>query len=112
MEQLIGQSLQVMPVAAIPVVIVVLGLYWIYRKTMVIQKDRELTKRTRDADSTELHDKILKHDFLIGQLKDNQTLQAQILEDLRDAVSAMNVGVAKLEVSVTTLTEAVKELKK
>ena len=112
MEQLIGQSLQVMPVAAIPVVIVVLGLYWIYRKTMIIQKDRELTKKTRDADSTELHDKILKHDFLIGQLKDNQTLQAQILEDLRDAVSAMNVGVAKLEVSVTTLTEAVKELKK
>lgn len=112
MEQLIGQSLQVMPVAAIPVVIVVLGLYWIYRKTMIIQKDRELTKKTRDADSTELHDKILKHDFLIGQLKDNQTLQAQILEDLRDAVSAMNVGVAKLEVSVTTLTEAVKDLKK
>ena len=112
MEQLIGQSLQVMPVAAIPVVIVVLGLYWIYRKTMVIQKDRELTKKTRDADSTDLHDKILKHDFLIGQLKDNQTLQAQILEDLRDAVSAMNVGVAKLEVSVTTLTEAVKELKR
>ncbi len=112
MEQVIGQSIQVMPVAAIPVVIVVLGLYWIYRKTMVIQKDRELTKKTRDADSTELHDKILKHDFLIGQLKDNQTLQAQILEDLRDAVSAMNVGVAKLEVSVTTLTEAVKELKK
>jgi uncharacterized coiled-coil protein SlyX len=101
-----------MPVAAIPVVIVVLGLYWIYRKTMVIQKDRELTKKTRDADSTELHDKILKHDFLIGQLKDNQTLQAQILEDLRDAVSAMNIGVAKLEVSVTTLTEAVKELKR
>lgn len=112
MEQMIGQSLQVMPVAAIPVVIVVLGLYWIYRKTMVIQKDRELTKKTRDADSTELHDKILKHDFLIGQLKDNQNLQAQILEDLRDAVSAMNVGVARLEVSVTTLTEAVKELKK
>ena len=112
MEQMIGQSLQVMPVAAIPVVIVVLGLYWIYRKTMVIQKDRELTKKTRDADSTELHDKILKHDFLIGQLKDNQTLQAQVLEDLRDAVSAMNLGVAKLEVSVTTLTEAVKELKK
>lgn len=112
MEQLIGQSLQVMPVAAIPVVIVVLGLFWIYRKTMVIQKDRELTKKNRDADSTDLHDKLLKHDFLISQLKDNQNLQAQILEDLRDAVSAMNVGVAKLEVSVTTLTEAVKELKK
>ena len=51
MEHLIGQSLQVMPVAAIPVVIVVLGLYWIYRKTMIIQRDRELTKKNRDADS-------------------------------------------------------------
>lgn len=34
------------------------------------------------------------------------------INDLRDAVSAMNVGVARLEVSVTTLTEAVKELKR
>lgn len=112
MEQLIGQSLQVMPVAAIPVVIVVLGLYWIYRKTMVIQKDRELTKKTRDADSTELHDKILKHDFMIGQLKDNQTLHNALINDLREAVNAMNVCTAKLEVTVTSLTEAVKELKK
>ena len=93
------------PQYAWPVLILVLG----YAK---IQSDRKKTREVRDADSTNLHDKILKHDFLISQLKDNQTLQAQVLEDLRDAVSAMNVGVAKLEVSVTTLTEAVKELKK
>lgn len=93
------------PQYAWPVLILVLG----YAK---IQSDRKKTREVRDADSTSLHDKILKHDFLIGQLKDNQTLQAQVLEDLRDAVSAMNVGVAKLEVSVSSLTEAIKELKK
>lgn len=112
MEQLIGQSLQVMPVAAIPVVIVVLGLYWIYRKTMVIQKDRELTKKTRDADSTELHDKILKHDFLIGQLKDNQTLHHTLINDLREAVNAMNVAIAKLDTTVSNLNESIRELKR
>ena len=93
------------PQYAWPVLILVLG----YAK---IQSDRKKTREVRDADSTEIRDKILKHDFLIGQLKDNQTLQAQILEDLRDAVSAMNVGVAKLEVSVSTLTEAIKEMKR
>ena len=112
MEHLISQSIQVMPVAAIPVVIVVLGLYWIYRKTIVIQKDRELTKKNRDADSTELHDKLIKHDFMIGQLKDNQVLHNALINDLREAVNLMNICTAKLEVSVTSLTEAVKELKK
>ena len=93
------------PQYAWPVLILALG----YAK---IQSDRKKTREVRDADSIELHDTILKQGFMIGQLKDNQTLQAQVLEDLRDAVSAMNIGVAKLEVSVTTLTEAVKELKR
>ena len=93
------------PQYAWPCIILVLG----YAK---IQSDRKKTRAVRDADSNKIHDKILKHDFLIGQLKDSQTLQAQILEDLRDAVSAMNVGVAKLEVSVSTLTEAIKEMKR
>ena len=103
--ELINAIAPYVPQYAWPVLILVLG----YAK---IQSDRKKTREVRDADSTDLHDKILKHDFMIAQLKDNQTLQAQVLEDLRDAVSAMNVGVAKLEVSVTSLTEAVKELKK
>lgn len=103
--ELISTIAPYVPQYAWPLLILALG----YAK---IQSDRKKTREVRDADSTELHDKILRHDFLISQLKDNQTLQAQILEDLRDAVSAMNVGVAKLEVSVTTLTEAVKEIKK
>ena len=103
--ELISTIAPYVPQYAWPILLLVLG----YAK---IQSDRKKTREVIDADSTELHDKILKHDFLIGQLNDNQTLQAQVLEDIRDAVSAMNVGVAKLEVSVTTLTEAVKELKK
>ena len=103
--ELFSTAIQYVSPSALPLLLVVL----FYLK---IKNDRKKTGEARDADSTELHDKILKHDFLIGQLKDNQTLQAQVLEDLRDAVSAMNVGVAKLEVSVSSLTEAIKELKR
>ena len=103
--ELFSTAIQYVSPSALPLLLVVL----FYIK---IKSDRKKTGEVRDADSTELHDKLLKHDFLISQLKDNQTLQAQVLEDLRDAVSAMNVGVAKLEVSVSSLTEAIKELKK
>ena len=90
------------PQYAWPLLILVLG----YAK---IQSDRKKTREVRDADSTTLHDKILKHDFMISQLKDNQVLHNTLINDLREAVNAMNVCTAKLEVSVT---EAVKELKK
>lgn len=93
------------PAYAWPLLLLILG----YAK---IQSERKKTREVRDADSTELHDKILKHDFMLGQLKDNQTLHNTLINDLREAVNAMNVCTAKLEVSVTTLTEAVKELKK
>lgn len=93
------------PQYAWPLLILALG----YAK---IQSDRKKTREVRDADSTELHDKILKHDFMIGQLKDNQTLHNTLINDLREAVNAMNVCTAKLEVSVASLTEAIKELKK
>lgn len=102
---IISSAITLVSPSALPLLLVIL----FYIK---IKNDRKSTKESRDQESTELRDKLTKHDFMISQLKDNQTLQAQILEDLRDAVSAMNIGVAKLEVSVTTLTEAVKEIKR
>lgn len=74
--------------------------------------DRAETKASRDADSQALHDMILKHDFAITTLKDNQALTATVVDDLRDTCSTLNTSVAKLDVNVGNLAEAIKELKK
>ncbi len=74
--------------------------------------DRLLTKETRDADSQELHDKVIKLEFTTQQLKDNQALTAQVVDDLRDTCSALNTSVAKLDLNIANLADAVKELRK
>lgn len=81
-------------------------------KSKLTDKDRAETKIARDADSTELHDKVLKLEFLTTQLKDNMSLNATAIDDLRDQTAALNVNIVKLDVAVASLTEAIKELKK
>lgn len=74
--------------------------------------DRLLTKETRDADSQELHDKVLKLEFTTQQLKDSQQLTAQVVDDLRDQCSTLNTNIVKLDMAVANLTEVIKELRK
>ena len=52
--------------------------------------DRRATKAERQADSQQLHDMILKHDFAITALKDSQALTATVVDDLRDTCSTLN----------------------
>lgn len=92
------------PQYAIPIVIVAIA----YKK---IDSDRQATKNVRDKDSLELHDKMLKHDFLIGQLKDNYQFMRTVLDDLRDTTNNINLAICKLDSSVNNLTDTVKELK-
>ena len=74
--------------------------------------DRILTKASRDSDSQEIHDKILKLEFTTQQLKDSQALTTQVVDDLRETCAILNTSVAKLDINIANLTEAVKELKK
>lgn len=74
--------------------------------------DRASTKEQRDASDREIRDMILKHDFAICQLKDSQALTATVVDDLRDTCAALNTSVAKLDINIANLAEAVKELKK
>ena len=87
---------------------------WIKTASEVAKQkaDRILTKASRDSDSQELHDKVLKLEFTTQQLRDNQTLTAQVVDDLRDTCAALNTSVAKLDLNIANLTEVVKELKK
>lgn len=77
-----------------------------------IRNERMATKAERDDDSQQIHDTLLKHDFAISQLKDNQALTSTVVDDLRDTCAQLNTSIAKLDIGVANLTDAVKELKK
>ena len=81
--------------AALPIVITILGLFYIYRK---IGSDRESTKITRDKDSQELHDDVLKLKFKVTELDGRSTHHAAILEDLRTQMALLNTNIAKMSV--------------
>lgn len=76
-----------------------------------IQSKRKETKNERDKDSQELHDKILKHDFEITNLKGEFAQQRNINDDLNKQVIELSKAVATFSVAVDTLTETVRELK-
>jgi TolA-binding protein len=88
------------------------GLVKVWGDLAKQKADRADTKAARDKDSQELHDKVLKHDFAISQLKDAQSLQATVVDDLRDQCSALNANIVKLDTNVANLTEAIKELRR
>lgn len=97
-------SLQYVSPSALPLLLVVL----FYLK---IKNDRKSTKESRDKDSLEIHDALLKHSFQITSLKDAQQLHAQWMEDMKGMLNAMNVAIAKLDTTVANLNDAIRELK-
>ncbi len=103
MEQIIASSLSMMAPAALPVVIVVLGLFWIYRKTQNIEDSRKVTKRLRDEEFGKIHDQLLKHTFEIDSLKGTSNLHAEVLSDLQKQVSIVIKELAELNVNVKLL---------
>lgn len=98
--------------AIVGLVLAVTALVKMYTEILKIKKDRLNTKETRDKDSLELHDQVLKNTFQIQQLKDNQALTATVVDDLRDQCSALNTNIVRLDTNVSNLTDAIKDLKK
>lgn len=91
MEQLISIIVPYIPAACWPMVLVA-GVYFI------INKQRKDTKQTRDQDSLALHDKILKHDFDIANLKGQTVAHDNIINDLREQIALLNTNIARLSV--------------
>lgn len=88
------------------------GLIKVWTEIAKVKSDRLATKETRDKDSLEIHDTILKHSFQLQQLKDAQSLTATVVDDLRDTCSQLNSNIVKLDTNVLNLTEVVKELRR
>lgn len=109
MESILQLIIPTIPGAAWSVIVLVLGGLYIYRK---IDADRKVTKGERDKDSQELHDKLMKHDWEIGQIKADNSHRDILLDDLRKQVEAVNQNLAIVATKLDSLVEAVKEYKR
>lgn len=105
METIINAIVPTIPGAAWSVIILVLGGLYIYRK---IESNRKVTKDERDKDSQELHDKIMKHDWEINQIKSDNNHRDVLLDDLRKQVEAVNKNLAVVATKLDNLVEVIK----
>ena len=111
MESIITTIISSLSPSALPLVVVILGLFWIYRKTSDIKKDREETKIQRDADSQNLHDMVQKNTWEINNLKMETAHRDTIIDDLRQQVNELNINLAVVSQKLDALVEAIRELK-
>lgn len=97
--------------AIVGLLLAITALVKVWTDIAKLKKDRMETKESRDRDSQELHDTVLKHSMQIQTLKDTQLLHNTVMSDMQEAMNELNVNCAKLSVVVEQLTETVKELR-
>ena len=100
MESLVTSLLPYISPAALPLVVVIIACFYIYKK---IENDRQKTKVERDADSQVIHDKLLKLEFDMANIKGNVGHHQDILDDLRNQINVLNGNIIKLTVSLDNL---------
>lgn len=100
MTEAIGSLIAAIPSGALPLVVTILGLAYLYFKFRTVEKDRAETKTQRDTDSQQIHDTLLKHSFEIANIKGQQDHHEELLEDLTKQVSILNTNIVKLQVTI------------
>lgn len=102
MEEILTNAFNSGNIVAILCAVAVYVLIWFQRNN---------TASKRNEDSQALHDKLMKHEFTIAQLKDNQNLMTEIQEDIKQQLNILNTNVVKLSTIVDNLTETVKNMR-
>lgn len=102
MISVITQILPYITPSALPLVVVVLGGLYIYKK---IDGDRAKTKEVRDSDSQKLHDDILKLQFKVSELDGKTVKHEQVIEDFREQINLLNTNMVRLSVVIEQLSE-------
>lgn len=105
MEQLV-EIIKLCSPSAIPLVVVLLGGFWIYRRTQNIEQARRATKIERDDDSKKMHDEILKLQFKVSELDGIVVLHRDKLDSIEKQLTSVNVELVKLNVQVEGLVKA------
>ena len=109
MESIITTIISSLSPSALPLVVVILGLFWIYRKTADIKKDREETKIQRDTDSQRLHDMVQKNTWEINNLKSQMTHHETLLTDINTQINILSTNIAILGEKIENLNTLLKE---
>lgn len=102
MLEVINAILPYISPTALPLVVVILGGIFIYKK---IDGQRKQTKEQRDSEYIKLHDTIEKLKWEVDSLKQNDIHREQVIEDIRSQLGILNTEVAKLSVSIDKLTQ-------
>ena len=83
-----------------------------HTEVAAVKNDRLATKAARDADSLELHDKVQKAVWDIGNLKSNAAHRDTLIEDLQKQINILNSTLAVTNTKLDTLVGAIRDLKK
>lgn len=108
MEHIITTIVSALSPSALPVVVLCLGGLYLYFKFRQVEAARKVTKDERDKDSQDLHDKLMRHDWEINQIKADNNHRDILLDDLRKQVETVNHNLAIVATKLDSLVEAVK----
>ena len=104
MEQLV-EIIKLCSPSAIPLVVVLLGGFWIYRRTQNIEQARKITKAERDLDSQKMHDDILRLQFEMTSVKGVIDLHRETLTDLQKQMQIVVKELVELNCSIKLILE-------
>lgn len=96
---------------ALPFVVIIAILGYLYFKFKRVEADRIETKQHRDRDSEEIHDMLMKNTWEINRIKEDNSHRDVLLEDLKDQVNIVNKNLAILSTKLDNLVEVLKEKK-
>lgn len=109
MAEAITSLIAAIPSGALPIVVVILGLAYLYFKFNKVEKDREVTKQQRDSDSQAIHDDILKLKFDVTNLQEIVNLHKDKLESIDKQLGLVNQELVKLNIQVEHLATALEK---
>lgn len=109
MAEAITSLITAIPSGALPIVVVILGLAYLYFKFNKVEKDREVTKQQRDSDSQSIHDDILKLKFDVTNLQGIVNLHKDKLESIDKQLGLVNQELVKLNIQVEHLATALEK---
>ena len=99
------QVIAAIPASALPLVVVIVAVAYLFFKFKGTEKDRAVTKVARDKDSQDMHDSLLKLQFEMANLKGITDLHRETLEDLRKQMTIVVKELAELNCSIKMILE-------
>lgn len=109
MTEAITSLIAAIPPSALPIVVVIIGIAYLYFKFSKMEQDRNTTKVNRDADSQAIHDDILKLKFDVTNLQGIVNLHKDKLESIDKQLGLVNQELVKLNIQVEHLANALEK---